>query len=47
MAARWPAGRADPLAPVRDPESRFAPQALFCTDLDREPVQIVSWFVQR
>ncbi|WP_457108084.1 hypothetical protein [Methylobacterium sp. P5_C11] len=32
---------------VRDPESRFAPQALLCTDLDREPVQIVSWFVQR
>jgi hypothetical protein len=32
---------------VRDPESRFAAQALLCTDLDREPVQIVSWFVQR
>ncbi|MFB0487822.1 hypothetical protein ABIE45_000408 [Methylobacterium sp. OAE515] len=32
---------------VRDPEGRFAPQALLCTDLDREPVQIVSWFVQR
>jgi hypothetical protein len=32
---------------VRDPESRFAPQALLCTDIDREPVQIVSWFVRR
>jgi hypothetical protein len=32
---------------VRDPENRFAPQALLCTDLDREPTQIVSWFVQR
>jgi DDE superfamily endonuclease len=32
---------------VRDPESRFAPQALLCTDLDREPMQIVSWFVRR
>ncbi|AWN42284.1 transposase [Methylobacterium durans] len=32
---------------VRDPENRFAPQALLCTDLDREPVQIVSWFVRR
>jgi hypothetical protein len=32
---------------VRDPENRFAPQALLCTDLDREPTQIVSWFVRR
>lgn len=30
---------------VRDPENCFAPQALLCTDLDREPVQIVSWSV--
>lgn len=32
---------------VRDPENRFAPQALLCTDLSCEPVRIVSWFVQR
>lgn len=32
---------------VRDPERRFAPQALLCTDLTREPAQIVAWFVQR
>ena len=30
---------------VRDPENRFAPQALLCSDLDREPTQIVSWGV--
>ena len=32
---------------IRDPLSRFAPQALLCTDPTRDPVQIVSWFVQR
>ena len=32
---------------VRDPEKRCAPQALLCTDLNREPVQILSWFVRR
>jgi hypothetical protein len=32
---------------IRDPENRFAPQALLCTDPTRDPVQIVSWFVQR
>src|ERR687894_277198 len=32
---------------IRDPEDRFAPQALLCTDPTRDPVQIVSWFVQR
>ena len=32
---------------IRDPLNRFAPQALLCTDLARDPVQIVSWFVQR
>jgi hypothetical protein len=32
---------------IRDPEHRFAPQALLCTDLAREPAQIVSWFVRR
>ena len=32
---------------IRDPEHRFAPQALLCTDLARDPAQIVSWFVQR
>jgi hypothetical protein len=32
---------------IRDPENRFAPQALLCTDPSRDPVQIVGWFVQR
>jgi len=32
---------------IRDPEHRFAPQALLCTDLARDPAQIVSWFMQR
>jgi DDE superfamily endonuclease len=33
--------------PLRDPERRFAPQALLCTGLERDPEQIVRWFVQR
>ena len=32
---------------IRDPQHRFQPQALLCTDLARDPVQIVSWFVRR
>jgi hypothetical protein len=32
---------------LRDPQQRFDPQALLCTDLAREPLQIVRWFVQR
>ena len=32
---------------MRDPEHRFAPQALLCTDPAREPARIVAWFVQR
>jgi hypothetical protein len=32
---------------VRDPEMRFPPQALLCTDPAREPAQILGWFVQR
>ncbi len=32
---------------IRDPEHRFPPQALLCTDLARDPAQIVSWFVRR
>ena len=32
---------------LRDPQGEFDPQALLCTDLDREPVQIIGWFVQR
>ena len=32
---------------IRDPENRFAPQALLCTDLAQDPAQIVGWFVQR
>jgi DDE superfamily endonuclease len=32
---------------LRDPHGRFDPQALLCTDLAQDPVQIVRWFVQR
>jgi len=32
---------------LRDPEGQFDPQALLCTDPDRKPLQIISWFVQR
>jgi hypothetical protein len=32
---------------VRDPERRFAPQALLCTDLARDPAQVIAWFVRR
>jgi hypothetical protein len=32
---------------IRDPDKKFDPQALLCTDLAAEPVQILSWFVRR
>ena len=32
---------------VRDPEGKFKPQALLCTDLETDPRKIVSWFVMR
>jgi hypothetical protein len=32
---------------VRDPGRRFDPQALLCTDLAQEPLQIVRWFTRR
>jgi hypothetical protein len=32
---------------LRDPCRRFEPQALLCTDLAQEPLQILRWFVQR
>lgn len=32
---------------IRDPENRFEPQALLCTDPARDPTQIVTWFVRR
>lgn len=32
---------------IRDPKAKFAPQALLCTDLTCDPVQILSWFVLR
>ncbi len=32
---------------VRDPQGRFAPQALRCTDLTVDPAQILAWFVLR
>src|SRR3954466_9033703 len=33
--------------PLRDPRHRFDPQALLCTDPERDPLQIVRWFVRR
>jgi len=32
---------------IRDPEERFATQALLCTDLAVAPEQIIAWFVRR
>jgi phosphoglycerol transferase MdoB-like AlkP superfamily enzyme len=32
---------------IRDPHGKFAAQALLCTDIEADPVQIVSWFVLR
>lgn len=32
---------------LRDPLGRFDPQALLCTDPAREPLQILTWYVQR
>jgi len=32
---------------VRDPRGGFRTQALLCTDLDAEPLQILVWFVRR
>jgi hypothetical protein len=32
---------------IRDPENKFKPQALLCTDLAIKPLQIVKWFVMR
>jgi hypothetical protein len=41
-----------PIVPIRwvllrDPGRRFDPQALLCTDMAQEPLQIVRWFAQR
>ncbi|RVU11449.1 IS701 family transposase, partial [Methylobacterium oryzihabitans] len=49
-AVWWHAGL--PVVPIRwvlirDPEERFSPQALLCTDLARDPEQILTWFVRR
>jgi hypothetical protein len=32
---------------IRDPQGKFTPQALLSTQLEGDPVQIVTWFVQR
>jgi hypothetical protein len=32
---------------IRDPQGRFATQALLCTELTVVPAQILAWFVQR
>jgi Transposase DDE domain len=32
---------------IHDPEGRFKPQALLCTDLDADPEEILRWFMMR
>jgi hypothetical protein len=32
---------------LRDPEGKFAPQALLCTDQNTDPAHIIEWFVLR
>ncbi len=32
---------------IRDPQGRFASQAVLCTDQNADPVQILHWFVMR
>ncbi len=32
---------------LRDPDGDFEPQALLCTDLNRNPHDIIGWFVRR
>jgi hypothetical protein len=32
---------------IRDPQEKFQPQALLCTNLAAEPEQIILWFVRR
>lgn len=32
---------------IRDPQQRFDPQALLCTDLNQDALTVVSWFVRR
>jgi hypothetical protein len=32
---------------IRDPKGKFKTQALLCTDLKRDPVQLIKWFVLR
>src|SRR5258708_1445407 len=32
---------------IRDPQGRFASQAVLCTDQNADPVQILAWFVMR
>ena len=44
--------RGRPVLPVRwillrDPEGDFEPQALLCTDLNRDPHDIIGWFIRR
>ena len=32
---------------IRDPDKKFKAQALLCTDLSCDPVEVIAWFVQR
>ena len=49
-AVWWHSGK--PVVPIRwvllrDPKTRFDPQALLCTDPAQDPLQILRWFVLR
>lgn len=49
-AVWYHAGR--PVLPIRwvllrDPKGDLEPQALLCTDLNRDPHDIIGWFVRR
>lgn len=51
MVSRRNADRGVPFGPrwvvIRDPEGKFDPQALLCTDQALAPQQIIEWFVLR
>jgi hypothetical protein len=32
---------------IKDPKNKFEPQALLCTDLSAQPMEILQWFRQR
>jgi hypothetical protein len=47
VVSHWPAPVPIRWVLIRDPLGGFEPQALLCTELAVEPVQIIEWFVLR